>query len=115
MEASKTTAAAVLAAGAMIAAAVYFKPMPGRYHVLKDEVGVRLDTMTGTFERCGRIATGGVRSVVGIPDDEVRRLQFDPTNYRAEQFDEAHGKGAADKALAGTTVRLLCVAWEDWP
>lgn len=107
--------AAILIAGAMIAAAVYFKPMPGRYAALDDKIGVRLDTTTGRYERCGQAAVGGRDSIDGIPADKLRALRFDPTGFRADQFDEAFGQGAANKALAGTTLRVICTAWEDWP
>lgn len=115
-QAAKTTATAILAAGAMIAAAVYFKPMPGRYHMLKDDVGVRLDTATGTLDRCGRVASGGAESLPGIPADKLRMFRLDPNGYNVrENFDQAFGAGAADKALEGTRWSLDCARWEDWP
>ncbi|MGH8540686.1 MAG: hypothetical protein ACRETW_09290 [Stenotrophobium sp.] len=83
----------------MIAAAIYFKPMPGRYHNLDQMMGLRMDTASGKVERCGFVAVGGSTSIKGIPRDKLAMFRLDPNgNRQAEQFDEAFGKGAADKA-----------------
>jgi hypothetical protein len=67
---AKTTAVAILAAGAMIAAAVYFKPMPGRYEVPQGTIAVRLDTATGKFDRCDRIDVNGKTGIGCAPFEE---------------------------------------------
>lgn len=70
MDPTKATAAAILAAGAMIAAAVYFKPLPGRY-VATDGTHFRLDTTTGALDRCGETRTkNDKRAITCAPFEE---------------------------------------------
>lgn len=121
MEPTKTTAAAILAAGAMIAAAVYFKPMPGRYHMLKDELGIRLDTVTGSVDRCGQVAAAGVNPQADKPlpahpaqptSTQIDALRADPS--LAPAFDEAFGAGSAVEALRSVKQRIDCAPFENW-
>lgn len=122
MTESRATAAAVLAAGVLIAAAAYAGlheiALSQRYVPLdlQNATATRMNSLTGAIEFCGPAAVGGIAAMKGVPDGSLELLRLNA--YRnpsmKHAFDEKYGAGAADKALEGTRRGLACATTDSW-